>query len=175
MGFVNPFKVPPSASIQCSKNFRFNPNYFNRFIINIMSYFLLSYSSTWQFHVTIFVALNSGKVKSILTLRLVVILPSCVCHYITVSLLGLSLFISLIIMIVELHLLSNKIWKFLNFSLPFCVFIHQGRIGYWWIFKTFVRLEEFSISCIKYIHLFYLLHFHVYKSYHSVFLYHVYF
>ena len=130
-------------------NFRFNPNYVNRFIPKIISYLPLADSFTWQFHVTIFVALSfvtifvalsSGNVKSIFIFILVVILPSCVCHCIIVSLSGLSFVISILNMILEVHLLPNKIWKLLNFALSFCIFMHPCRIGDWWIFKHLVRL-----------------------------------
>ena len=64
-------------------------------------------SSALQFHVMTFVALNSGKRKYILTFRLVLILPAIVCHCITESYLGLSLVISLLVIIMELHLMMK--------------------------------------------------------------------
>ena len=89
MGVVNPFKVPSSALIQCSKNFRFNPNYVNIFIPKIMSYLPLADSSIRKFHGMTFVELSSGKVTYISTFILLVIIPTLVCHLIISSLLGL--------------------------------------------------------------------------------------
>ena len=74
-----------------------------------MSYLPLAELSTWKFHVMIFVALLSGKAKSILTFRLVVIIPACVCHCITLSSIVISFLISLTITIGKLHPISNKI------------------------------------------------------------------
>ena len=119
MGAVDPFKGSSYALVTCSDNFIFNPNYFDIYLTNIMSYLPLVESSTCQFHVTVFVALSSVKVKSILTFRLVVILPACVCNCITESFFGLFFSIGLLVTIVELHPLSNKIQKFINFYLPF--------------------------------------------------------
>ena len=39
--------------------------------------------------------------------------------------------------------------KFLNFALPFCVFIHPCRIRESYISEFLVSLEGFSISCSK--------------------------
>ena len=101
--------------MEYSKQNRYNTNYVNRSLPKIISYMLLVESSTWKFHVDIFVAISLGKGKSILTFRLVVILPACVWYCITEYFLWLSYVISLIIAIVELHPLSNKIWTFLKF------------------------------------------------------------
>ena len=144
---VDPLKGPSSDLMTCSENFRFNHNYVNRSLPKIISYLTLADSSTWKFRITIFVALSWGKVKYILTLWLVVILPGYMCHCITAHFLGLIFSISLLIIIMELHPLSNRIREFLIFDLPFCVFIHPCRIGEQWIF--FGRLEGFSISCSK--------------------------
>ena len=133
----------------CSDNFIFNPEAINIYLPKIMSYLPLLESSTWQFHIKKFVMLSSGKVKSILTFKLVVILPACVWHCVAEYYLGLSFFISLLVMIVELHPLSNNIWKFLNFALPFRVFIHLCMVGEYWLFNFLVRLEGFSILCSK--------------------------
>ena len=76
-----------------------------------------------------FLSLSSGKVNSILIFKWVVILPAWVCHCSIASFLGVSLFISLTIIIVELHPLSNSILNFLNLALPFCIYIHPCRMG----------------------------------------------
>ena len=83
MGVADSSKGPSSASITCSENFKFNPNYVNRYFTKILSCLTLEESSTWYFHVTNVFALSSGKMKSTLTLISVVTFSACVCHYIT--------------------------------------------------------------------------------------------
>ena len=78
------------------------------------------------------------------------IFVACVCYYITASLLGLIFSTSLHITIVELHPLSNRVWKFFNFALPFLVLIHPCRIGYEWLFIFLARLVGLIISCSKF-------------------------
>ena len=59
--------------------------------------------------------------------------------------------ISLTIIIVELHTLSNRIRKFLNFALPFGVFIHPCRIGEEWLLKVqcvYNGLVHHVVNCI---------------------------
>ena len=92
MGAVDPFKVSSSASMTCSENFKFNSKAGNKYRPNIIWYLPLEKSYTWEFHVIISIALSSGKVKSMLTLMLVVILPTCLCHCNTVSFLGLGFY-----------------------------------------------------------------------------------
>ena len=75
-----------------------------------------------------FVVQNSGRVESILTFVLVVILPVCVFHCITASSLGLSFLIGLLITIVDLHPIYNKIQKFVKFALLQHVFINPHMI-----------------------------------------------
>ena len=70
-----------------------------------------------QFHVTVSVALSSDKVKYILMLRLVVILPALVFYCITAYSLVLSFSIILFVSIVELHPLSHNILNLLNIDL----------------------------------------------------------
>ena len=72
-----------------------------------------------------------------------------VCHCITAYFPGFNFSTSLIITIVELHTLSNRIWKFLNFALPFIVFIHPCIIGYQWLFILLARLVGLIILCSK--------------------------
>ena len=62
------------------------------------------------------------------------IFPAWVCHCITAYYSGFSFSTSLPIIIVELHPISNRIRNFLNFALPFLVFINPCRIGYQWLF-----------------------------------------
>ena len=128
MGEINPFKGPSYASMKCSENFILDPNYVNRSLPKIISYLPLAESHTWQFLVTIFIALSSGKVKYIINFMLVLVLPACVRHCISTYSLGVSFSISLLVKIVELYLIFNQIWKFLVFSLPFSVFAHPCRI-----------------------------------------------
>ena len=92
---VDPFKVPSFALVMWSDNFIFNHNAVNISLLKIISYIPLSETSIWQFHVTIFVALNSGQVRYILTFIFVVILPACVCHCITESSLVLRFLLAL--------------------------------------------------------------------------------
>ena len=129
MVVLDPFKGSSYASVTCSENFRFNTNSINRYHPNIILYLLLAELSTWKFHVTTSVALSAGKVKSILTLILVVIFPAYVFHCIWVSFSGRGFSIVLIIKIVELYPLSNGMQKCFNFFLPFLVFIHPCRLG----------------------------------------------
>ena len=91
-------------------------------------------------------------------------LPPFFWNCITASYLVLIFVISLLIKIVELHPLSNNIWKSLNFDLLICIFIHPCRIGKQWLFIFLVRLEIFSIpsnklhSAILFISLTYMYH-----------------
>ena len=97
MGGVEPLKVPPPASMAWSDNFRFNPKVVNISLPKIIEYLPLEDSSTWTFHVTVFVTLISGKVKSTLTFRLLVIVPADVCHCIVAFYLGSSFLLSLLL------------------------------------------------------------------------------
>ena len=83
MGVVDPLKGPSSSLMTWSDNFKFNSNYDNISFPKIILYPPLAESSTWHFHVTKFVTLSAGKVKSASTLILLVILPAYVCHCIT--------------------------------------------------------------------------------------------
>ena len=95
----------------------------------IVSYLPLVYLSTWHAHVTIFFALNSGKQKSIFTFFEVVNFPDWVYHLFFSASFVLSFDVSLPITTVILIPLSNRIRKFLNFSLPIQVFMQPCRIG----------------------------------------------
>ena len=112
MGFVDPLKGPSYALMTCSEDFIFNPNYVNRYRPKIILYLPLVDSSTWHFHVTTFVTLSAGNMKSTLTLRLVVIFPACVCHYIGASFYVDSFSTRLPIKIEELHPMSNNTQTF---------------------------------------------------------------
>ena len=135
MGAVTPLKGKSSASMTRSNFFRFNHKYINISLPNIMSYLRLLESSTWTFPVTFFLATISGRIKSILNFRLVVIIRAFMCHWITAFYLGVSFFIRFTITIVELHPLYNRVWKLLNFALHFLVFIHLFIIRECWLFK----------------------------------------
>ena len=141
---MDTFKVPSPDSMMCLASFRFNPNYVDTFITNIILYQPLAESSTWKSHITIFVPLNSGKSKSILTLRLVVGLTDFVFHCITASYLVLSV-ITLIITIVELHVPSNNIKNFLTVAFPFHVFT---VIETQFIYITQIFFIDFAIGVI---------------------------
>ena len=80
MGAVDPLKGPPSAYMMCSYNFKFNSNDVNIYIPKNILYLTLLEPSARKTHVKFFVAINSGKVKYILTFRLVVRLLACVYH-----------------------------------------------------------------------------------------------
>ena len=58
-----------------SDNFKFNPNYVNIYLPKIISYLTLEESSIWHLHITTFVVLSYGKLKSTLTLIFVVVRP----------------------------------------------------------------------------------------------------
>ena len=128
-GCCRPFKKSIISFVDMFIEFKFNPNSVHISCPKIISYLPLLESSTWHFHVMTFAALSAGKVKSTVTLRLVVIFPASVCHWITAFLSGFIFLTSLPIAIVVVHSLSNKIQNFLNFALRFLVFIHPCRIG----------------------------------------------
>ena len=92
MGVVDALKSPSSASMTCLENFEFNLNYVKIFRPKIISYLPLADSSTWHFHAMPFSMLSVGKAKSTLTLRLVVILPACMCHCIRASFSGANFY-----------------------------------------------------------------------------------
>ena len=129
MGAVHPLKPPSSDLMAWSENFRFNYNYVDKYLPRIIFYIPLAKSSMWHLHITTFFALSSGKVNYTSTLRLVIILSACVCHFITAPFLVCSFLTRIPITIVEVHPLFNRIRKFLNFALPFLAFIHPCRIG----------------------------------------------
>ena len=108
MGAVGPFKSPSPPLISFSGYFKFNNNAHNRYITKIILYLFFVQSSTRHFYVTIIIALNSGRVKSILTFRLVVRLPACVFYCITSSILLLNFIIILLIAIVDICMQFNS-------------------------------------------------------------------
>ena len=129
IGSISPIKGPSYASMTCLEIFRFISNYVNRFLPKIMSYLPLADSSTWHFHVTTLVTISAGKISSTSTLWLIVMFPVYVFHCITAYVSGHSFWTSLLMSIVELHPLSHRIRNFLNFTLPFLVFINLCIIG----------------------------------------------
>ena len=88
MVVVDCSKSQSSALMRCLDNFKSNPSYVNRYRPKTILYLLLLDLSTWNFHVTTFFALIAGKEKSTLTIRLLVIFPACVCHFIRASFYG---------------------------------------------------------------------------------------
>ena len=83
----------------------------------------------WNFHVTIFVALKSGRQKLMFTLFEAVNVSDWVSHVFSAVSFVLSFDVSLPVTIVELLPLSNIIQKFLNSALPLRVFMQTCRIG----------------------------------------------
>ena len=113
-----------------SENLISSPNEVSRSLPRIISYLPLLDLLTWHFHVTIFVALNSGYQNFTFILFEVVNLPASVYHIFFVTSFYLRFEVSLPVTIVELLLLPNRIQKFVNFALPLRVFIQPCRIGY---------------------------------------------
>ena len=105
-------KCPSSALMTCSEKFRFNTNSDYIYIPKIISYLPLAESSKLHFYVTTFVVLRTGKVNSILTLKLLLMFPPCVCHCITASFSEHSFSTSLLNTILELNPLSRILRKF---------------------------------------------------------------
>ena len=71
---------PSPPIIELSENSISSPSVINRSLPRIISYLPLVDSLTWNFHVTILVALNSGKQKSTFTLFEIVNFPGWVYH-----------------------------------------------------------------------------------------------
>ena len=129
IGVDHPLYGPYLPMMTLSENLRSVPNTVSRSLLRIISYILLVDSSMWNFHVTIFVALNSGKKNSTFTFSEVVNFLAWVSYIVFADYFDLIFDVSLPITIVELILLSNRIRKFLNFAFPLQVFIHPWRIG----------------------------------------------
>ena len=112
-----------------SEKIRFSISAISRYLPRIILYLQLMDSSLWHLHVTIFVALNSDKQKSIFTFLEVVKFPLLISHLVSDISLDLSFEVNLTITIVELILLSNIIRKFLKLDLLIQVFIQHCKIG----------------------------------------------
>ena len=97
---------PPSMTCL---DFWSNTIYVSRYLHMIISYLLSTGSSLWHSHVSVFVEMKSVRKIFTFTLLLAVIFPTFVCHFITAYVVMLSFGVSLIVTIVELHLLSNRI------------------------------------------------------------------
>ena len=68
----HPFYGLSPPNMMCLENLSSSPSSISRYLPRIISYLLLVESSTWHFHVMIFVALNYGREKSTITISLVV-------------------------------------------------------------------------------------------------------
>ena len=94
MGAVIYFKCLPPRYMTCLENFKFNPNDINGYLPNFILNLPLADSSKLNYYITIFALLNSVKEESILNFKLVVILTTCMCHFITSYFLVLSFVVS---------------------------------------------------------------------------------
>ena len=125
----HPFYGPSPPIITFSENLRSSPSAVIMSLPKIISYILLVDLSTWHFHITILVALKSGKKKSTFTFFEVVNFPAWVSH-VFVFAFYLSFDFSLPITIVELFLMSNRIRKFLNLLFRYrCSYSHLGLVS----------------------------------------------
>ena len=78
MYVLYPLKCPSYALMTCSESLNLILIFVNSSCPQIISYLPLAESSRWHFHVTTLVVLCAVKVKSTLTLILVVIFQACV-------------------------------------------------------------------------------------------------
>ena len=129
MGAEHPLYGPYPPSMTFSENLRFSTSAVSSSLPRIISYIPLVDLSMCHFHVTICVALNSGKQKSTFTFFEVVNFPAWVFHVVFYDYFVLDFEISLPITIFEMIPLSNSIQKNLNFALPLQVFIQPCNIG----------------------------------------------
>ena len=118
---------PPSMTL--SENLISITSAVSRSLHRIISYLLSVDLLMWHLHVTILVVLNYGKRKSTFTFFEVVTFPAWVSHIFFSVPFDLSFDVRLPITIFEMLPLSNRISKFLNFSLPLRVFIQPCSIG----------------------------------------------
>ena len=173
MGNLDHFKGTLLPLIIGFESFIFHTNSVHISLPNVMLYLYLVESNTWNFYVTIFVALNPGRVWNILTFVLVVRIPPCVCHCIADFF--IILVIRILIKIVELHQQSNKIHKFVNIALPPRVFIHPCKIGESWQYIYLCISNNLGYHEVNVIQLYYLVSYHVYDLDHLNSSYHKYF
>ena len=123
-------QYPPIITL--SENLRSSPSSVSWSLSRIISYLLLVDSSTWNFHATNFVALNSGNQKSIVSFFELVNFPAWVSHVVFSVYFYLSFDVSLPITIVELIPLSNIIPKnctclrILHFVCASYIFYHRS-------------------------------------------------
>ena len=89
----------------------------SRALPRIISYIPLVDSSTWNFYVTIFVALNYGRQKYTFNFFEVVNFPAWVSHLVSSVSFVLCFDVSSPVTIVELLPFFNRIIKFLKFPL----------------------------------------------------------
>ena len=95
----------------------------SKYLPSIMSYIISVELHTWHVCVTIYVALNSVRHKSIFSISVVLNCPAYVCHVVVVGFLGSSVDIRLLFTVVEIILLSNIVWKLLNFTFSLHLFL----------------------------------------------------
>ena len=86
---------------------------------NISYHTLFQQSSTWHFHITIYVVPKLDSHRSNLTLRSCLILLACIFFCIAESFVILIFYISLLVKIVELYPMSNNIRNFRTSIYPF--------------------------------------------------------
>ena len=80
MGDKHPLYGPSTPIMTFSEKLRSSPSAVIRYLPRIISYLPLVDSLMWHFHVTILVALNSSKQKSIFAFFDIVKFPACVSH-----------------------------------------------------------------------------------------------
>ena len=129
MGDDHPLYGPSPPIMTFLENLRSSPNVVIGSLPRIISYLPLVDSSTWYFHVTILVQLNSGKKQSIFTFFKAVNFPFWVSQIFFAASFYLSFDIRLPITIFELLPMSNIIRKFFNFALPLRLFIQPCSIA----------------------------------------------
>ena len=121
-------------------NTRSSPSPVGKSLPKIMAYLFLLELSTWHFHDTILVALNSGRQKSTFVILEVMKFSAWISHVAVADYFCLIFDVRLPITIVEIHLLSHKIQKFLNLAFLPQVFKKTCRIGELWLVLDFARL-----------------------------------
>ena len=136
--------LPSPPTMAFSEKWICSPSAVRKYLLKIILYLLSMESATWHYHVTVFVALNSGRQKSIVAISLTVRSMLWVFHIVVEDFLRLSFDIRLFIKIVQLMQLSNKIRKCLNFDFPLRLIIHPCSIWNWWLFLGFARFGGFK-------------------------------
>ena len=150
MGAAHPWHCYSPKSMVFVENFRSIPSLVSRSLLIIISYLPALESSTWHFHVTIFIALRTGKDNYTFTIQLFVVFPACVLHFVEFT--GLNLFLSFWVIrpltIEEVHPLYNSIRKLLLSDLCRRTFIQPCIIGEWWFWIRLVILVFFCTGVL---------------------------